>query len=71
MVGLQSKAFSALPPKDETQPGSVELSFAVEDVDATDKEWKEKGVEMIEPTRPALWSLFPRQRPRRSLSLGL
>jgi predicted enzyme related to lactoylglutathione lyase len=40
-----------LPPKDETQPGSVELSFAVEDVDATYKQWKEKGVEMIsEPT---------------------
>ena len=51
MVGLQSKASSVLPPKYETQPGSVELSFAVDDVDATWQQWKDKGVEMIsEPT---------------------
>jgi len=47
MVGLQLKAASKLPPGRETQPGSVELSFEVADVDATWKLWKEKGVEMI------------------------
>ena len=31
----------------EKQPGSVELSFAVDDVDGTWKRWKEKGVEMV------------------------
>ncbi len=51
MVGLQSKESSNLPPKYEDHPGSVELSFAVEDVDATYQQWKDKGVEMIsEPT---------------------
>ena len=47
MVGLQLKASSKLPPGRETQPGSVELSFEVADVDATYQQWKEKGVEMI------------------------
>jgi predicted enzyme related to lactoylglutathione lyase len=47
MVGLQSKASSKLPPGRETQPGSVELSFEVADVDATCKLWKEKGVEIL------------------------
>jgi len=51
MVGLQAKEFSELPPKFEDHAGSVELSFAVDDVDATWKQWKENGVEMIsEPT---------------------
>ena len=47
MVGLQAKAGSQLPPGRETQPGSVELSFEVEDVDATYKQWKKNGVEII------------------------
>lgn len=47
MIGLQSKASSKLLPAQEQQPGSVELSFEVEDVDATCKAWKEKGVEII------------------------
>ncbi len=47
MVGLQAKASSKLLPAKEEQPGSVELSFEVEDVDATCKAWKEKGVEII------------------------
>ena len=47
MVGLQAKASSQLPPGRETQPGSVELSFEVEDVDATYKQWKKNGVEII------------------------
>jgi predicted enzyme related to lactoylglutathione lyase len=51
MVGLQDKKSSQLPPGRETQPGSVELSFEVEDVDATHKQWKKNGVEIIaEPT---------------------
>lgn len=45
-IGLQDRATSRLPPRDD-QPGSVELSFEVEDVDVTWKQWKEKGVEMI------------------------
>src|SRR5258708_4059213 len=47
MVGLQDKTTSRLPPKLEEHPGSVELSFAVDDVDGTWKRWKEKGVEMV------------------------
>ena len=47
MVGLQDKQSSQLPPGREEQPGSVELSFEVADVDATCKLWKEKGVEII------------------------
>jgi predicted enzyme related to lactoylglutathione lyase len=47
MVGLQAKQSSKLPPAYEQQAGSVELSFEVEDVDATTKNWKEKGIEII------------------------
>ena|SRR5258708_22234486 len=47
MVGLQDKKASRLPPNQEKQPGSVELSFAVDDVDETWKRWKDKGVEMV------------------------
>jgi predicted enzyme related to lactoylglutathione lyase len=51
MVGLQDKKTSQLPPRWETSGGSVELSFEVADVDATWKQWKDNGVEMIsEPT---------------------
>ncbi len=46
MIGLQDQSTSRLPPKDE-KPGSVELSFEVEDVDGTWKQWKENGVEMV------------------------
>ena len=45
-IGLQDKSTSRLPPKDEPA-GSVELSFAVDDVDATWQQWKEKGVEIV------------------------
>lgn len=47
MVGLQDKTASRLPPREEKFPGSAELSFEVEDVDGTWKQWKEKGVEMV------------------------
>ena len=47
MIGLQDSKASRLPPGREDKPGSVELSFAVDDVDSTWKHWKEKGVEII------------------------
>jgi predicted enzyme related to lactoylglutathione lyase len=47
LIGLQDKTTSQLPPKHEQQAGSVELSFEVDDVDATWKHWKECGVELI------------------------
>ncbi len=47
MIGLQDAAASQLPPGREKQPGTMELSFEVDDVDATWKSWKEKGVEMV------------------------
>ncbi len=47
IIGLQDKKSTPLPPAQEQHPGSMELSFAVEDVDATYKSWKEKGVEII------------------------
>ena len=50
-IGLQAKSSTPLPPAQEQHPGSIELSFAVEDVDATYKSWREKGVEII--TEPA------------------
>jgi len=46
-IGLQDKKSSALPPGQEEHPGNIELSFAVEDVDATCKQWKVNGVEII------------------------
>ncbi len=51
IIGLQDKKSTPLPPAQEQHSGSVELSFAVEDVDALHKNWKEKGVEII--TEPA------------------
>ena len=51
IIGLQDKKSTPLPSAQEQHPGSVELSFEGEDVDATYKRWKEKGVEMI--TEPA------------------
>jgi predicted enzyme related to lactoylglutathione lyase len=51
LLALQDKAASVLPPGKETQPGSVELSFAVDNVDDTWQHWKEKGVEIVtDPT---------------------
>ena len=47
MLALQDKMTSRLPPRQEAQPGSVEVSFAVDDVDATWQQWKAKGVEFI------------------------
>lgn len=47
VIGLQDNKSSQLPPSRETQPGCVELSFAVEDVDATYDQWKANGVEII------------------------
>lgn len=46
-IGLQDRATSKLPPALQKEPGDVELSFEVEDVDATWKSWKEKGVEIV------------------------
>jgi predicted enzyme related to lactoylglutathione lyase len=46
MIGLQDKSTSRLPPA-KAPSGSVELSFAVEDVDATWNHWKEQGVELV------------------------
>jgi len=46
-IGLQDKVSSKLPPQYEERPGTVEVSFAVDDVDGIWKQWKEKGVEMI------------------------
>lgn len=47
LLALQDNATARFPPKDETQPGSVEISFEVDDVDGTWKHWKDKGVEMV------------------------
>jgi predicted enzyme related to lactoylglutathione lyase len=47
MIGLQDKTASQLPPGREEQSGSVELSFAVDDVDATWQRWQAKGVELV------------------------
>jgi predicted enzyme related to lactoylglutathione lyase len=46
MIGLQAKSASKLPPARE-KGGSVELSFEVEDVDATWARWMAKGVEAV------------------------
>ena len=47
MLALQDRNTSRLPPRLEDQAGSVELSFEVEDVDATWQLWKDQAVEMI------------------------
>src|SRR5437763_702958 len=47
MLGLQDRAASRLPPGQETQPGSVELSFEVADVDSTWQRWKDQGVALL------------------------
>lgn len=47
VIGLQDNRTSQLPPSREQHPGSVELSFAVEDVDAVFRDWQANGVEII------------------------
>jgi predicted enzyme related to lactoylglutathione lyase len=47
LLALQDKTASRLPPGQAKEPGGVEVSFEVDDVDATWKRWKEKGVEMV------------------------
>ena len=47
MIGLQDKTAAKFPPAKETQSGSVELSFEVDDVDAIWKHWKDNGVEIV------------------------
>jgi predicted enzyme related to lactoylglutathione lyase len=46
-LALQDNEKSKLPPRLEQSGGSVELSFAVEDVDDTFRQWKEKGAEIV------------------------
>ncbi len=51
LVALQDKTAARFPPKEETQPGSVELSFEVDDVDGTWQRWQDMGVELVsDPT---------------------
>ncbi len=47
LLALQNKATAIYPPKWETQPGTVELSFEVDDVDSTWNQWKQQNVEMV------------------------
>jgi predicted enzyme related to lactoylglutathione lyase len=44
LLALQDKTAALMPPAREDQPGSVELSFEVDDVDETWTHWKEQGV---------------------------
>jgi predicted enzyme related to lactoylglutathione lyase len=47
LLALQDKTAARMPPAREDQPGAVELSFEVDDVDATWKRWKEQGVTAV------------------------
>lgn len=47
MLALQDIAAARFPPAWEKQPGSMELSFEVDDVDGTWQRWKEEGVELV------------------------
>jgi len=47
LVALQDKEAAQLPPRLEERPGSVELSFEVEDVDGTWRRWKDQGVTLL------------------------
>ncbi len=47
LIALQDKTASLFPPGQETQPGGVELSFEVDDVDGTWQRWQEQGVELV------------------------
>ena len=44
LLALQDKTAARFPPREETQPGSVELSFEVDDVDETWRRWRAQGV---------------------------
>ena len=46
-IGLQDKKSSDLPSAQAEHAGNIELGFAVEDVDATYKQWKANDVEII------------------------
>ena len=46
-LALQDKATAIFPPKDEPGNGGVELSFAVDDVDATWRRWQQQGVTLV------------------------
>jgi predicted enzyme related to lactoylglutathione lyase len=47
LVALQDKTAALMAPAREDQPGSVELSFEVDDVDQTWRRWKEQGVTLV------------------------
>jgi predicted enzyme related to lactoylglutathione lyase len=47
LLALQDKTAALMPPAREDQPGSVELSFEVDDVDETWKGWKERGATVV------------------------
>jgi predicted enzyme related to lactoylglutathione lyase len=47
LLALQDKTVSRLPPAREDQPGTVELSFEVDDIDDTWRHWKEQGVTVV------------------------
>ena len=46
-IGLQDKKSTPLPSAHAEHAGNIELSFAVDDVDAVYKQWTEKGVEIV------------------------
>jgi predicted enzyme related to lactoylglutathione lyase len=47
LLALQGKAAAVMAPTREDQPGAVELSFEVDDVDGEWARWKEQGVAIV------------------------
>ena len=47
MISLQDKAAAKFAPGLESQPGTMELSFEVDDIDATWQRWHDLGVELL------------------------
>jgi predicted enzyme related to lactoylglutathione lyase len=47
LLALQDKTAALMPPAREDQPGSVELSFEVDDVDEMWRRWKAQGVKVV------------------------
>jgi predicted enzyme related to lactoylglutathione lyase len=47
LLALQDKAAAVMAPAHEDQPGNVELSFEVDDVNETWRRWKEQGVTVV------------------------
>lgn len=47
MMALQDANTTDLPPAQGTHDQSIEISFEVEDVDATYRQWKSAGVEVV------------------------